>query len=422
MPILDSRYLGFILWLLPAYLVALILHELAHLVAGRLGGLRVVSCGIGSSKPWMSVRIAGTVFYFGLPLTRGLTTFTWDGARVPSRAMAIAMIAGPLGSFLISGLVLIALSMGCHADALLALFCLSCSMGLVTAWPWTPGTAGLWIPSDGRQFWNHVSNQRPAVDPGASLDHSLQMLELQRAIDCIPGQVSYLLSAVKQRIDLCDFAGARAMLGDGALTDPKRDGRCRVTEVLVRAALSAAEDPVNLAASLDEARKAVGDDRAAHLVLEIIELRTSVADTSRSAEWVARAMDLERRAHDLQMPYEAIEARALQFIADPAKDVLVTAESLLAGDLHGPIPPLIALKVRVETLRELVRQELWEEIRGLMPLATSWIEVLAERIPRDVPKTNFISRFEVPLRGVIAAVPPGEPVLIPEHLAEARHG
>src|SRR5262245_30082518 len=99
-PVPDSISSSFLLAASLAMLASIALHELGHVGAGAIAGLRVLACGIGYRRPFARCRIGGTCFYIGYPFTLGLTIVTWGRFSPPRPSVAASLLGGPAANMI----------------------------------------------------------------------------------------------------------------------------------------------------------------------------------------------------------------------------------------------------------------------------------------------------------------------------------
>ncbi len=99
-----------LLWFFIWTFLGIVLHELAHAIAGRRLGLQVAFCGIciSTKKPRLQWGTGPVRYFLGWPPVNGLTLVVHDGLRIPKRPFVLAIAAGPLVnlSLLVVGLSL----------------------------------------------------------------------------------------------------------------------------------------------------------------------------------------------------------------------------------------------------------------------------------------------------------------------------
>ncbi len=82
----------------PAWLLAVLWHEIGHCLAARCVGRPVLAWGLGAHKPWFYVRRGSTSFFLARPLIMGLTL---TASRFPQRGKAEQfwlLAGGPLAT------------------------------------------------------------------------------------------------------------------------------------------------------------------------------------------------------------------------------------------------------------------------------------------------------------------------------------
>src|SRR5262245_45054184 len=94
-------YLG--LWLAIGY-ASIFVHEIGHLIAGRLTGHVITSVGIGLSHPFLWFRIGSTILYLALGSPLQGITFAFHPQIFPSRIQKVILLSG---GFLANGIVAI---------------------------------------------------------------------------------------------------------------------------------------------------------------------------------------------------------------------------------------------------------------------------------------------------------------------------
>src|SRR3972149_6419737 len=98
LPDVDSLSVPLIVAIIAAYYLGIAIHELGHVIAGRLAGLRVVACGIGFRRPRFHVSLLGTSFYFAASLRGGGLTIAVSDQFRPSRQSMAILGSGGFGA------------------------------------------------------------------------------------------------------------------------------------------------------------------------------------------------------------------------------------------------------------------------------------------------------------------------------------
>jgi hypothetical protein len=96
----PESILVFVLALGPGLVLAIILHEAGHVLAGRCAGFQVSTWGVGVRRPWYYQRIGSTTFYLGWPMTMGLTLCLRDTLESPPGPLSFMIFGGPMASLI----------------------------------------------------------------------------------------------------------------------------------------------------------------------------------------------------------------------------------------------------------------------------------------------------------------------------------
>ena len=253
----------FFLFLYPALLVAVALHEAGHALFARIAGYRATSLGLGTRRPFFRAVLPGgmIVFLCRDHLTFG-TCWTITPELLPSRqSRALLFVGGGVANLLFAA--------GCFAawrgvggGVLLALFVINALLGILNLLPLRhrlPGSGGKQsVASDGLQAASlFLSRRHRAEPPDAELGFQSQW---QDTGDTRTESYRLCLAAITA-LDAGDTEAATHYLA-ASQTLPGSDNAAHRRFVEGRIAL-ASGDAITARVSLDAARAVYESQNAA---------------------------------------------------------------------------------------------------------------------------------------------------------------
>jgi hypothetical protein len=216
---LDPLAIG--LAFLPALYFSIFVHEVGHAVIGRAAGYVVTSLGLGVARPLCVLPVRGVKVYLCLAQPHNGITFAFHPQILPSRARAVAFLAG--GILFNSGLALTSLALvqwtswGRNAWLALSLVNGSLAIGALIPYQYKVGKAVL--RSDGALILQTLRSGAYS-SPSAITVQGVEFLQaLSSSIgDAALSHIS-LLGGAEAWGDLEDFERANALL-DRATAQP----------------------------------------------------------------------------------------------------------------------------------------------------------------------------------------------------------
>ncbi len=215
MPTIDSPLL-FGLAIGPAMFLAVILHEVGHVVAATCAGIPVAAWGVGYRSPWFYRRIANTTFYLGRPLTGGLTLCLRPSLERRPIHEFILILGGPVASGL--GFVVGVLLMESYAssDILASWTYASVVFVLLSSVPFVFSSGAVRVGNDAYQLIEILlrGRENPPLELGQSLASMQALLDLLTKINCEAGIAYYQSIIGIIQASLGNVTGARECLSN----------------------------------------------------------------------------------------------------------------------------------------------------------------------------------------------------------------
>lgn len=398
----------FLLLLLPAWVLGVAIHELGHLIVGRLAGLDVVACGIGLRRPFWSHTWRGITFYLGRPVTSGLNLFVVEDLRWPRWQMVTMVLAGPAASVLLTLVAWLLWQLEIAPTLISALFWTAAFVALTSLVPAQIRRGPVTLSTDGMTAWRLFRNRTHVgqASPGIVLATQLDLSQTCARIDCVRGEIYMTLATAFMQASLDDGAGALETLEADCLRDSRRTGRGESLELYVRAvALEAADSPDSSLALEDLARVAHRSPelRAAVALLKLdiaLNHRTAVGDLLQVAEQAVVACP---------RPEFLAEWHASQLVALAPDDLEAEANKLLEPTRE--MPQLTALRLRIEVCRLLVERGRSAEARTWFQLANTQLAAIASTITLSATRERFLASYLKRLRKIVDLTPDDSAIL-----------
>lgn len=162
--------LAVLLAIIPAYYLAVFIHEVGHVVMAKLCGYEVTSFGLGLGGPMWVGKWRGTRIYFALKKPMQGITWAIFPQLFPSRLASIGMLAGGvLANLLLAvGAALLWRFLPWGQAFWLTIVVINLVVGLPNVIPLSLRLGGWSLRSDGAQILQTIKRRQPEV-PAASL-------------------------------------------------------------------------------------------------------------------------------------------------------------------------------------------------------------------------------------------------------------
>lgn len=311
--------------------LALIVHELGHVLAGIFAGFRIVSCGIGVTRPFARIRIAGVWFYLGRPLLRGLTLALPRRLGPDHKAMAI-LYAGGSSANLVTGIV--AWVGWRHlADwtswrpfndwTFSSVFMdVSLMMGIANLVPFYSSRNG--SASDGLTIVRNLRNTL-SYDHTHSITSYEWVFNLFKSLSAREGVAYYGRALALECAFMGDFQTAEELLKDPGLPAAEPHSLAYQVELMVRATVAVGKKAPNAEELITEATKMCTDEDASlRLKLLLAEHRLQTGQNPRPLIEEVLSIARNTQRHAL-----TTEAEALLLLMAPAEEALREYKKLL---------------------------------------------------------------------------------------------
>lgn len=320
-----------LLLLIPALYLTIIIHELGHVLAGTLARFRIVSCGIGITRPFAQIRIAGVRFYLGRPLLRGFTLALPRRLGPDRKALAILYAGGPLAN-LAAGLVVWVVWRHLVDSTYLGVFvgmfvADSIMMSIGNLLPFYSSRYG--SPSDGLTIVRCLRNTL-FYDLAHSITSYEWVFALCKSLNAREGVAYYGRALALQCASMGDFQTAEEMLEDPALPAAEPNSLAYQVDFLARITIAVGKKAPNAEALIAEATRVCTDEDASlSLKLLLAEHRMNAGENPRPLVEEVLSIARNTKRHAL-----ATEAEALLMLLAPLEDFLPGYERLL--ERSGP--------------------------------------------------------------------------------------
>lgn len=322
--------------LFSALYLSIIVHELGHAFAGTLAGFRIVSCGIGITRPFAQIRIAGFWFYLARPLLRGLTLAIPSQLGPNRKALAILCAGGSLAN-LAAVFVVWVVSRPLadwtswrpfdHWTFSRVFMDVSLMMGIGNLLPFYSSRYG--TASDGLTIVRCILNTR-SFDHAHSITSYEWPLNLFKSLDAREGIAYYGRALALECASMGDFQTAEEMLEDPALPAAEPHSLAHQVDFLARVTVAVGKKAPNAEALMTEATRVCTDDDASlSLKLLVAEHRMNAGENPRPL--LEEVLSIARNTKRYAL---ATEAEALLLLIDPLEVSLPGYGRLL--DRSGP--------------------------------------------------------------------------------------
>lgn len=361
-----------------ALYLSILIHELGHALAGTLAGFRIVSCGVGITRPFARIRIAGVWFYLARPLLRGLTLAIPNRLGQNRKALGIIYAGGPLAN-LATVLVLWVVARPVvdwtswrpfdHWTFSSVLMDVSIMMAIGNLLPFYSSRYG--SASDGLTIVRCILNMR-FFDHAHSITSYEWPLNLFKSLDAREGIAYYGRALALECAAMDDFQTAEEMLEDPALPPAEPNSLTHQVELLARITIAVGKKAPNAESLITEARGVCTDEDASlQLTLLLAEHRMNAGENPRPLLDEVLSITRTTKRHAL-----ATEAEALLLLINPPEEALSGYGKLMERSGAHRLQPTTTLRLIVSFAKYLSMQGSLEYAkqlveRGQLVLTTS---------------------------------------------------
>ncbi len=395
-------------------MLAVVWHELGHLVAGRAAGLQVIACGVGIRNPWVSKQWGGVVWYFGWLPTGGLTLAVSPGIDIPKAKLLRFISGGPTASLilLIGVWWLWLAARQTETDFVAALFWTALYMLAITAIPMQVRDRRLTLLNDAATAWHlwHGRSWSELIPPGPLLASLQELVRICNRIDCYLGSIAYTFSLASVQASLGDATAATNTLESDVLRDPRRHGWGREYEGVLSAITLACKDVPASDAALTQLNPAGIDQDYLKALIALQLLENAVERDAVTPGLVQAAAEAAQSTNRAGL---RVMAQALALIADVPEDIEARAAALIGPKLRPYINPLLVLRLRSHVCQILAERGEIDRARHWFSLAVAQQSEIARGITDPATKERFLALASTRLRKAIDATPESAPLFVP---------
>jgi hypothetical protein len=397
---------------LVGYPAAVAAHELGHALFGKLVGLRVVACGIGSHHPFFRVRIGDTSYYVGRPLTSGLTFGVHESVMTPWKRMAIFTAGGPLASLCTAMAAAFLAFSGYYNGFVLSLGAFSAFFFIGGMISGRANIAGIPMPNDGmlfRAYWNR--HYAEISDPGIALATCVAMRDLFRDLQCTAGLIHATLGIAATQIVLGDAVSAKESLSDPILSIPERGTTGRTQQSFFQAYLDLESNDRTADDVLREAKTVFEREPYAIAALYVAAAGAAITRGEPIVHLVAAAIQYNTA---IDCPSLDSAIRAFNILSNPENDLAHRSRTLLSERGRGQLDPVMAAWFAVAVTQLLVARNETHEARLMFQEALRRLNRIAATIRSEVTRRRFQVAFAAPLKAATDAFDDEVPLFVPE--------
>lgn len=389
--------------LLSALYLSILVHELGHALAGTLAGFRIVSCGIGTARPFARIRIAGVCFYLARPLLRGLTLAIPNRLGPNRKAPAILSAGGSLAN-LATVLVLWIVARPIadwttwrpfdHWTFSSVFMDVSIMMGIGNLLPFYSSRYG--SASDGLIIIRCILNMR-FFDHAHAITSYEWPLNLFKSLDAREGIAYYARALALECASMDDFQTAEELLEDPALPAAEPNSLAYQVELLARVTIAVGKKAPHAEALITEATRVCTDDDASlHLKLLVAEHRWNAGENPRPLVDEVLSIARTTKRHAL-----ATEAEALLLLIDPRENALGGYGKLLERSGSHRLQPTTTLRLMVSFAKYLSMQGSPEYAKQLVERAQLILTTSARSITNASIRERVIAAGSAKLRSAL---------------------
>jgi len=404
----------------PAFFLALFLHELGHWAVGRLLGRPVPACGIGPVKPWFRRRIGGTQFYFGRPLTTGMTLGVQSYPDQNRWDQFWYIAGGPLASIL--GLAAGWLGWGfvARSDALAAFTYVSAWLTFWALIPFSLNVGTFRLSSDAAQLIDLMRGHRSALQTPlgivlTNLDGACKLLD---GLSARSGAAYYRLLHGTIALALNDVATARSSLAEAVSREPRDIPEADATSAFLAAAIAiVTEDPqapehIALAASRSN------NSQTVQAILQLTDISQQLESGRGDASRLRQFREDYARSGQTDL---LCTTDVYLFRHNPPQDLEAGLQQILAQHHHRVTPTLRAQLLANATGHFVDRGDIASARRYYLQAQAAILENAAA-IASPVTKAAYLQYAGAPLERAVLTCGDDVPLFLSQPEAAAAKG
>jgi hypothetical protein len=380
--------------------LAIIVHELGHVLAGILAGFRIVSSGIGVTRPFARIRIAGVWFYLGRPVLRGFTLALPRRLGPDRKALAILYAGGSLAN-LATGLVawvgwrhLVDWTSWRPFDdwTFSSVFMdVSLMMGIANLVPFHSSRVG--SASDGLTILRSLRNTL-SYDHAYSITSYEWVFALCKSLNAREGTAYFGRALALECASMGDFQTAEELLEDPALPAAQPHSLAHQVDILTRVTLAVGKKAPNAEALMTQATDTCTDEDASlNLKLLLAEHRIQAGENPRPLIEKVLSIARDTKRHAL-----TTEAEALLLSMAPAEESLSRYKGLLERSGPHRLQSTTALRLLVFLAKYASTHGLLEEAKKMVERGHLLLSTSAQLITNASIRERVIAAQSAKLR------------------------
>lgn len=411
----PHSYAVFLIALIPAMILAVILHETGHVIAARCVGIRVLAWGVGMRRPWFSFSVDNSIFYFGRPFSSGLTLPAKTTFERESTKELLLILGGPLASILGLSVGLAAWWLGARSNVLTAWIAVSVLIVATSAIPFVMRSKGIQFGSDAYLLLRLLtpSRQHAPLRLGHTLASARALADLMSSVKSQLGRAIYHSQISILESVFGNVPAARESLSiaqHNALSHSEVTGLVAYAQAL----LAVKENAEDVERVLHTARNLCRDDATAKFWLDCLDeglrLENGVGNGPRLNE-------LRHEATKAGRTDWLFMVEMLEFEAEPQEDAEAQCRDLLKRQA-GQITTFDIARALAITTERLAARGNVSRARDLFAKAQAAITDEASTIASVETRDAYIRAASAPLQRAIALTAEGVPLFIPQPVSE----
>jgi hypothetical protein len=337
---------------------SIIVHELGHALAGTLAGFRIVSCGIGITRPFAQIRIAGIWFYLARPFLRGITLAIPSRLGPNRKATALLYSGGSLANLLAVLVIWVVWHPLAdwtswrpfdHWTFPRVFMDASLMMGIGNLLPFYSSRYG--TASDGLTIVRCILNTR-SFDHANSITSYEWVFNFFKSLNAREGVAYYGRALALECVSMGDFQTAEELLEDPTLPAAEPNSLVYQVDFLARVTIAVGKKAPNAEALIAEATHVCTDEDASlSLKLLLAEHRMNAGENPRPLVEEVLSIARDTKRHAL-----ATEAEALLLLIAPAEELLRGHKRLLDRSGAYRLQSTTALRLLVSVAKYVSTQ------------------------------------------------------------------
>ncbi|MEX2115024.1 MAG: site-2 protease family protein [Pirellulales bacterium] len=400
----PQSWIVFLLALYPMNLLAILLHELGHVLAARAIGVRIWAWGIGASRVFFHMAIGDQQFYLGRPLSLGLTIAEPRSLDRQPIADAIFILGGPIATVAGLGAGIVLWSWGIRSDILLAWLAISGFLSLASAVPFVIKTGRQQFVSDAGRLWqlaiwgreNRIASLGVALSNAECVATLLEQAGSRRGA-ALMSTVVHILEA-----SLGNHQAARHGLFQIDADALKQSATGEAMAALAWAVTSVEANDDDAYDRIEYARHLFKDDNEAKFSTDVLHL-----------QWMhRRGLDVRERLANLRTQATQSSRRdwlctvdALRFDFDDSFKPDDECERLLTS-YRGFMSVEAQSGVLAIATERLAKCDSLDRAHGYFERAQTTISQASASIADPATREMFVCQTAAPLQRAVAATPP----------------